>query len=152
MDIIAEKKLFEALGTLPLKGRSWPRPVALLAWVLVLSLAWWLGIRAGELHAEVEAQLRTPLTISVIVCLLGLCVIAYYMWIGHTTISEQGIEQDWIFKRRMHWGEIRSAKFVPLLFSKRLICFPHRGRPIIFHGGERSLEVAFAHIALAYSQ
>src|SRR5690625_5391084 len=84
MDIIAEKKLFEALGTLPLRGRSWPRPVALLAWVLVLSLAWWLGIRAGELHAEVEAQLRTPLTISVIVCLLGLCVIAYYMWIGRS--------------------------------------------------------------------
>lgn len=152
MNKIAEQQLLDALGPLPVKGRSWPRAVALLAWALVLMLTWWLGLRASELHAEVEAQLRTPLTISVIACLLGLCVIAYYMWIGHTTISEHGIEQDWIFKRHMHWAEIRTVKFVPLLFSKRLICFPHRGRPIIFHGGERALEIAFAHISLAYSQ
>lgn len=152
MNKIAEQQLFDALGPLPLRGRSWPRPVAILAWVLVLLLAWWLGIRAGELHAEVEPQLRTPLTISVVACLAGLCVIAYYMWVGHTTITHEGIEQDWIFKRRIHWADIRMVKFVPLLFSKRLICFPHRGRPIIFHGGQRDLEVAFAHISLAYSQ
>src|SRR5699024_11305613 len=112
MDKIAEQQLFDALGPLPVKGRAWPRTVALLAWVLVLMLAWWLGVRANELHAEVEALLRTPLTISVIACLLGLGVIAYYMWVGHTTISEHGIEQDSIFKRHLHWAEIPSVNLV----------------------------------------
>ncbi len=149
MSPLTQQRLLDTLGPLPLKGRSWPRAIALLAWALLGGLIGWLGWRAEAIYTALDPTLHSPLTISVMACLLGLGIIAYYMWVGHTTITEQGIEQDWIMKRHIAWTEIRMVKFVPLLFSKRLICFPQRGRPIIFHAGQRELEIAFAHIALA---
>jgi len=146
-DKITQSKLFDALGPLPLMGRSWPKAIAGLAWLVILLIIWWIALRAQHLQAQVQG----PVALSVVISLLALCVIAYYMWFGRTTIDAEGIKQEWIFNRRIGWEEIRMAKFVPLLFSKRLVCFPHRGRPVIFHAGERPLEIAFAHIALAYS-
>lgn len=146
-DKITQSKLFEALGTLPLMGRSWPKAIAGLAWLVILLIIWWIALRAQHLQAQVQG----PVALSIAISLLALCVIAYYMWFGRTTIDAEGIKQEWVFNRRISWEEIRMAKFVPLLFSKRLVCFPHRGRPVIFHAGERPLEIAFAHIALAYS-
>lgn len=146
-DKITQPKLFDAIGPLPLMGRSWPKAIAGLAWLIIMLIIWWIALRAQHLQAQVQG----PVALSVVISLLALCLIAYYMWFGRTTIDAQGIKQEWIFNRRIGWEEIRMAKFVPLLFSKRLVCFPHRGRPVIFHAGERPLEIAFAHIALAYS-
>lgn len=152
MDALRKQKLFDALGPLPLKARSWPRGVAALAWALIALICWWIILRAPELHAQIPAQLKQPIIFSLLPCLLGLCIFAYFMWFGQTAVTDEGIEQDWLFKRRIEWGDIRMAKFVPLLFSKRLVCFPHRGRPVVFHAGARELEIAFAHISLAYAK
>lgn len=146
-DPIARHKLFDALGALPTSGRSWPKPIAALAWLVILLIVWWIAVRAPHL----QEQIQGPVALSVVISLLALCVIAYYMWFGRTTIDARGIHQDWVFNRHISWDDIRMAKFVPLLFSKRLICFPQRGRPVIFHAGERHMEIAFAHIALAYA-
>jgi len=48
------------------------------------------------------------------------------------------------------WDELHFAKFVPLLGSKRLICFTARNRPVVFQAGNQELQIAFAKIALIY--
>lgn len=143
-----QQQLLTTLAPLPISGRSWPRGIAALAWAFIALIMGWALLRAPQWSDAVPQ----PVLLSLLICFLGLCVIAYYMGLGQTRITTQGIEQDWIFQRTISWDEIRMAKFVPLLFSKRLICFPHRGRPVIFHGGERAVEIAFAHIALAYAR
>lgn len=148
LDTLNQQKLLTALAPLPIHGRSWPRGIAALAWAFIGLILWWILARAPQWPHD----LPRSVILSLLICFLGLCVIAYYMWFGQTRITAQGLEQDWVFKRRIAWEDIRMAKFVPLFFSKRLICFPHRGRPVIFHGGERAVEIAFAHISLAYAQ
>ena len=37
-----------------------------------------------------------------------------------------------------------------MIFSKRLVVFTHRGRPVIFQGGTRELRAAFTQIAQVY--
>src|SRR5690625_2536953 len=99
MNLIAKKKLMQTLSPLPLQGRSCLQPIAAMAWLFVAFIIFWVGVRAHELKEEIHA----PLAISVVICLLGLCVFAYYMWFGATRITENGIEQDWLFKRFIEW-------------------------------------------------
>jgi hypothetical protein len=77
-------------------------------------------------------------------------VLARFMLVSQTRITEDGIEQSWLSKRRVAWQDIQYAKFIPLVASKRLICFTSRGRPVVFQAGTRELQIAFARIALVY--
>lgn len=140
--------LFDTLGPLPVTGRSWPKPIALLAWLIIAII----GARLGFIATSYGDQVATPLIASVILAYTGMIVVAFFMWTGHTTINEHGIKQDWVLKRELSWDELKFAKFVPLFFSKRLICFPKRGRPIVFQGASTELQIAFAHISLAYKK
>ncbi|KAG1242737.1 hypothetical protein G6F65_022856 [Rhizopus arrhizus] len=47
-------------------------------------------------------------------------------------------------------GAAVRARFVPMRFSKRLVVFTHRGRPVILQGGTRELRSAFVKIAQVY--
>lgn len=87
---------------------------------------------------------------SILLCFLGLIVLARYMLISETRITHRGIEQSWITRREVAWEDIQFAKFIPLVASKRLVCFTTRGRPVVFQAGTRDLQVAFARIALVY--
>jgi hypothetical protein len=87
---------------------------------------------------------------SIVLCFIGLLVLARYMLVSVTSIDETGIQQSWLGRREIAWEDIQFAKFVPLLASKRLICFTRRGRPVVFQAGTRELQVAFARIALVY--
>ncbi|MCQ9617629.1 hypothetical protein L1889_13845 [Paenalcaligenes niemegkensis] len=96
-------------------------------------------------------QLASPYVIAAIVfSYAGLITISWFMLVGRTTVNDSGIQQQWVMRREITWEEIRFAKFVPLLFSKRLICFPTRGRPVVFQGGSKELQIAFARISLVY--
>ena len=117
-----------------------------MAWLLLAII----GARLGFLAATYGDQIAMPLMASIMLAYTGMVVVAFFMWTAHTTITEQGIRQDWILKREMRWDELKYAKFIPLFYSKRLLCFTNRGRPMVFQGASQELQVAFAHISLVY--
>lgn len=138
--------LFQEIGPLPIQGRSWPLPIALLAWLILIII----GARLAYIAQTQGEHIAHFLMLSVGIAFIGMMVIAYFMLVGRTTITAQGIQQQWIVKREIAWQDIKFAKFVPLFFSKRLICFTQRGLPLVFQGASTDLQVAFAHISLVY--
>ena len=139
--------LLAELGSLPIQSRAWPKAIAWLACLVVIGI----GVRLVLTASGPHGQAVSPMIVGAIVlAYTGIIVMAWYMYHGQTTITEDGISQSWLFKRHIAWQDIRHAKFVPMLFSKRLICFPVRGRPVTFQGSDQNVQVAFARIALAY--
>lgn len=141
-----QQTLFNTIQ-LPIRGRSWPKGIAIVAWVLIILI----GARLIYIATNYE-QVPTPIVASVGLAYAGMVIVAFFMLVGHTTLTEHGIKQDWILKRELTWEELKFAKFVPLFYSKRLICFTKRGRPIVFQGASQDLQVAFAHISLIYKR
>lgn len=140
-------ELFETIGPLPLQGVAWPQWLKMLA-VIVLALIGILIIYTAT--SPVGKTVSPGVAGSIILCFIGLIVLARYMLMSQTRITHRGIEQSWISRREVAWEDIQFAKFIPLLASKRLVCFTARGRPVVFQAGTRELQIAFAHIALVY--
>lgn len=141
--------LLSKIAPLPVYGRSWPKAIGLLA----CAVTFIIGIQLIRTATTESGQLASPMIIGAIVLsYAGLIAITWYMLFGHTTINQHGIQQQWIIRREISWNDLRFAKFVPLLYSKRLICFPTRGRPIVFQGGTKELQIAFAEISLVYKR
>lgn len=139
--------LLQALGPLPLSGQAWPDWVRILAWV-VLAI---VGIQIiGTVMQMPPTALNLALTAIIIICFLGLALVSWHMQVSITTIDDTGLRQTWITRREVAWQDIQFAKFVPLLFSKRLVVFTRWGRPMVFQGGTRDLHIAFAKISLRY--
>ncbi len=139
--------LLREIGPLPLSGQAWPDWVRILAWILLALLGMQListGIRMPA------SQLNTILAAGVGLCFLGLAVVSWNMQVSITTIDERGLRQRWFTRREVAWEDIQAARFVPLLFSKRLVIFTRRGRPIVFQGGTRELQAAFSRISQLY--
>jgi hypothetical protein len=146
-DPAEQAKLLSDIGPLPLQGKAWPNWIKALA-VVVLVL---IGIKIGQVAATPLGQNLSPMVSgSIVLCYVGLIVLARFMLVSQTRITEDGIEQSWLSKRRVAWQDIQYAKFIPLVASKRLICFTSRGRPVVFQAGTRELQIAFARIALVY--
>lgn len=141
------RKLLAEIGPLPIEGPAWPRWVVVVAWVVlgvvVLRLVSTATSPAGELAG-------TAVKASIVLCVVGLAVLARYMHTSVTRITEKGIEQTWLGRREVAWHDISFAKFIPLISSKKLICFTARGRPVTFQAGSKELEIAFARISLVY--
>ncbi len=139
--------LFEDIGPLPLHGQAWPTWIKIMAWVVVLIIAMQITRTATSPHAH---SVNPVIAGSILVCFMALLVVARFMLISETRITCNGIEQSWITRRQVIWDDIQFARFVPLIASKRLVCFTRHGRPVVFQGGTRELQTAFARIALAY--
>lgn len=141
------RELIAGIGPLPLEGPAWPTWVKWMAW-LVLCL---VVIRLAQTAASPAAQsVGTAIKASLVICVVGLAVLARYMHTSVTRITDKGLEQSWVSRREIAWEDITFVKFIPLIASKKLVCFPVRGRPVTFQAGSRELEIAFARIALAY--
>lgn len=139
--------ILEALGPLPLSGAAWPGWIKVLAWcVLAVIGAKLVHTAIGTSGQNVQAVVAASVTITY----MALVVVARYMQTSVTTITTEGIEQTWITRRTINWDDIQFAKFIPLFASKRLVCFTGRGRPVVFQGGTKELQIAFAQISLAY--
>jgi hypothetical protein len=139
--------LLQQIGPLPLRGKAWPNGVKILAWVILLVIA----IQLMRTATGPAGRSASPLVAaSILVCFAGLVLVAASMATSETRITRSGIEQSWITRRTISWKEIQFAKFIPLLMSKRLICFTRTGRPVVFQAGTRELQIAFARIALVY--
>ncbi|MDQ8034510.1 hypothetical protein CEG14_24345 [Bordetella genomosp. 1] len=142
-----QRALFNEIGPLPLSGQAWPDWVRILAWVILAVIGVQIVTTAIRMP---PGQVNTLMAGTVILCFLGLAVVCWNMQVSITTIDEKGLRQTWITRREVAWQDIHFAKFVPLLFSKRLVVFTRRGRPIVLQGGTRELQVAFARISLLY--
>ncbi|WP_066418582.1 hypothetical protein [Bordetella ansorpii] len=139
--------LLNEIGPLPLSGQAWPDWVRILAWIVLATV----GVQA------ISAAIRMPqehanwfMAGFVALCFLALGFVSLYMQTSVTTIDENGLHQSWIRPRDIAWQDIHFARFIPLLFSKRLVVFPHRGRPVVFQGGTRELQAAFVKISALY--
>ncbi len=140
-------QLLEAIGPLPLRGVAWPAWIKILAW-LVLGF---IGLMIAHTASGPAGKTVSPLVAgSILLCFVALVVLARYMLVSETRITHRGIEQTWISRREVAWEDIQFAKFIPLVASKRLVCFTSKGRPVVFQAGTRELQVAFARIALVY--
>ncbi len=140
-------ELFEAIGPLPLRGVAWPRWIKILAVLILICI----GLLILQTASGPVGKTVSPLVAgSILLCFIGLIVLARYMLVSETRITHRGIEQSWISRREVAWEDIQFAKFIPLVASKRLICFTSKGRPVVFQAGTREMQIAFARIALVY--
>ncbi|HUH87290.1 MAG TPA: hypothetical protein VL003_04475 [Pusillimonas sp.] len=139
--------LLADLGPLPIEGKAWPTWVKILIWVVITAI----GVQFIRVAMGFEAEQVNPFMAgTIVITFCGLLLIARVMAISTTRITEEGIEQTWITKRAIGWNDIQFAKFVPMIASKRLICFTGRSRPVIFQSGTPELHKAFAKISLVY--
>lgn len=139
--------LLRAIGPLPLSGQAWPDWVRILTWVILAVL----GVQVVTTAIRAPAQpFDAALAVGVGLCFIGLLFISWHMQTSITTIDERGLHQSWFARREVAWEDVRGARFVPMLFSKRLVVFTHSGRPVIFQGGTRELRNAFTRIAELY--
>jgi len=141
--------LLAEIGSLPLRGRAWPRWIAILAWVILGAIALRLVHTASS---PVGQHISPAISASILVCYVALLVMGWFMWTSVTEISEHGIRQTWITRREANWNDIQSTKFIPMVSSKKLLCFMQKGRPVVFQAGTPELQAAFARISLVYSR
>ena len=139
--------LMAQLGPLPLRGRAWPRWIAVIAWVIMALIAVRLFL---VLQLSADRALPLPILASLGVCFIALLWMSAGMWTSVTEISDWGIRQSWILRREVSWSELQSTKFIPLFASKKLVCFVQKGRPVTFQAGTPELQAAFARISLVY--
>lgn len=139
--------LLREIGPLPLTGQAWPDWVRILAWIILAVIGVQITLTAIRMPPD---QVSSMVVLIVGLCFLGLALVSWHMQKSVTTIDEAGLRQTWITRREVAWQDIHFAKFVPLLFSKRLVVFTQRGRPVVFQGGTRELQIAFAKISLLY--
>lgn len=121
--------LLQEIGPLPLSGQAWPDWVRILAWIVLAVIGVQIVTTAIGLP---PGQVNPILAGTIILCFLGLALVSWHMQISVTRIDESGLRQTWITRREVAWQDIQFAKFVPLLFSKRLVVFTRHGRPIVF--------------------
>ncbi|NGM86645.1 hypothetical protein G5B35_04910 [Parapusillimonas sp. SGNA-6] len=141
------RQLLAELAPLPIRGMAWPPWIKVLAVGILI----FIGVQIVTTASGPVGRNISPMVAgSIVLCFIGLLVLARYMLVSVTSIDETGIQQSWLGRREIAWEDIQFAKFVPLLASKRLICFTRRGRPVVFQAGTRELQVAFARIALVY--
>ncbi len=140
-------ELLKLLGPLPIQGAAWPRWIKITAWVMLALIAFQFVITATGPNGQ---NVNPYVAASLVICYAGMVVIARYMTTSVTRITDQGIEQSWIGQRSVRWEDIQFAKFIPLVSSKKLVCFVSRARPVVFQGGTRELQTAFAQISLVY--
>ncbi|MFA7438205.1 hypothetical protein [Castellaniella sp.] len=139
--------LLHQIGPLPLRGRAWPRWIAAIAWLVMALILWRLG---AALQLKGTQALPMLVIVSVAVCLGALLWMSAHMWTSITEISQYGIRQSWITRREVSWPEIQSTRFIPLIATKKLVCFVQKGRPVVFQAGTPELQAAFARISLVY--
>ncbi|WP_269496593.1 hypothetical protein [Castellaniella sp. S9] len=140
-------ELLAQIGALPLRGRAWPRWIGVIAWLIMLLI---LARLIATASSEAGQQIAPMVAGAALVCVAALLVMAWGIWTSETEISEYGLRQSWITRREVPWEQIQSTKFIPLVASKKLVCFVQKGRPVTFQAGTPELQAAFARISLVY--
>jgi len=141
------EQLLADIQPLPITGFAWPAWVKTVAWV-VLAL---IVLQAFVAFNRAGVQVLYSVTgLLLVIVFVALAITTRYMQTSITTIDTLGLRQSWMTRREVAWEDVTFAKFVPMLASKRLVVFTKRGKPVVFQGGTRELQVAFAKISLAF--
>lgn len=144
---VEREELLSGIEPLPIAGQAWPGWVKSVAW-LILVLIVVQGFVAFN-KAGIDA-LMSVTGLLLLVVFIALAVTTRYMQTSVTTIDRAGLRQTWLSRREVAWEDVTFAKFVPMLASKRLVVFTKKGKPVVFQGGTRELQIAFAKISLAF--
>ncbi len=131
-------------------GAAFPRPVKVLASLLVAALVFW-GIRAADQIAGAGWSTSAALFMAVTLGVIALC----YYWILHsrTSIDATTIRQTWLWPKEVALADITQAKFIFVpymgwLIAPRLIVRA-RGRGLfVFHAADEKVLQKFAHLSL----
>ena len=134
--------LLRDIGPLPLSGQAWPDWVRILSWVILAVL----GVQA------VTSAIGAPDALEALPAVLAGFAL---LFVAGTCRPRSPPSTSAACARAgtdaAKWpGKTCAARFVPMLFSKRLVIFTHSGRPVIFQGGTRELRAAFVKIARVY--
>ncbi len=143
----ARAELLREIGPLPLSNQAWPDWVRILTWIILATLGVQLLNSAIGLP---PGRVNMPLAAAVALGFMGLALVSWHMQVSITIIDERGLRQSWFTRRDVAWEDIRSASFMPWLFSKRLVVVTRQGRPVVFQGGTRELQAAFDKISQLY--
>ncbi|WP_233154886.1 hypothetical protein [Candidimonas nitroreducens] len=146
-DAAEHAALLGEIGPLPLRGTAWPTLIKIMAWAVLILVGMQITLVATGPHRH---DVSPVAAVVVLVCFLALLIVARFMLMSETRITQDGIEQSWIRPRRIAWDDILFVRYIPMLTSKRLICFSRSGRPVVFQAGTRELRAAFARIAQVY--
>ncbi|PPE69363.1 hypothetical protein IS481_15325 [Caldimonas thermodepolymerans] len=136
---------------LPVSGPSFGWTIRLLAGAFLGWVALAMAqppVRAGY------ASLSLGMQLLMIGCVLVLLVGYWYFFTGRTVLTEEGISQNWAWRKQMRWDEVKAARFLGLpfltwLIPPRLLLVSHAGRRILFNGGNAELHRAFAQATVA---
>lgn len=143
----AQAGLLREIGPLPLHGQAWPDWVRILAWIILAVI----GVQAVSTVIRMPPEtLNLGFAIAMVVVFLAVAVVCWHMQVSDTVIEEHGLRQSWFTRREVRWEDIKDARYMPLVFSKRLVVFTHGGRPVVFQGGTKELQQAFAKISALY--
>lgn len=134
--------------TATVRGASFGKAARAIALAIALACSY------GAWHAYPQlVSAQTPRHIWVL--LAGCMALVYYtvFWIfwARTEITPTMISQSYVFKRRMHLGELAAAKFVYIpyltwLIAPRLFVRSASGKFTAIYGATPELHAAFGHI------
>lgn len=128
------------------EGRAFPLGVRLLATLMVAALCY-LGLLGIGPVLQSGWSASGALLLAVAVALVLWCLA--WMWISRTAATASGIEQSWLWRKRVRWCDIAQARIVGVhglewLVAPRLVVRPRSGGVMIFHSADRDVLAAFA--------
>jgi hypothetical protein len=138
-----------------LEGPAFSRGFRIVATIFVAAILY------GGTHAVLTmpegaiTALDIRLKLLVAGAALLLLYTTYWFHVARISIDEQGITQTWIFKKRVLWTEVISARLMAVpktefIFPPRLIISSGFGRFRAFNGGDTAIWKEFARIHLHY--
>ncbi len=140
-------QLLSEIEPLPIVGQAWPAWVKSVAWFILALIV----LQAFIAFSKAGTQALFSVTgLVLLVVFIALAITTRFMQTSVTTIDNRGVRQSWLTRREVAWEDVTFAKFVPMLASKRLVVFTKKGKPVVFQGGTRELQIAFAKISLAF--
>ena len=142
-----------AMGIGCLTGPAFGRFFKLLAFVVVLACAIWLcSLWAnGTFGADEQSS---PLGLWFAAWLL-LAYTLIHIWISTTTIDEQGIQQKWIWNKRIGYHELAFVQLLRLprfnwLFAPRLYTRSVSGKLMVFYVSSPEMMMECTHLVQAF--
>lgn len=128
------------------EGVAFPLGVRLLATLMVAALVYW-GVQGAD---EVLQSGWTGSGVLLLAAALALVLWCLgWMWVSRTAATREGIEQSWLWRKRVRWCDIAQARIVGVpglewLVAPRLVVRPRSGGVMVFHSADREVLAAFA--------
>jgi len=129
----------------PLESPAYPRPVRILAVVLVIDL---LGFGSWSLPALRSTEWSVPSLLLFGGAMVGIVWVGYWIVRSRTRLEGDVLTQTWIWNRRAHAAEVGQLKLVHWRLLERIVAprllVRRSGAVTWFHSADARLLTAFA--------